>query len=194
MSRAYRVQVRESLRHVVRARDHVSTQLELLDILPAEQMADLLGGALEGRGFRREGDVLVRRDAGVTITVEPVTGVVTARAEAEQQVDLEAQREGRVYDDWGGASRQKAEAELRQRLSREMKEDFDRQAEQKTAALQKEVTDRLEGQLLDLRAELDQVVNRVTAEALKRKAAQLGQIKEMTEDPQSGSLTIVLEV
>jgi hypothetical protein len=56
------------------------------------------------------------------------------------------------------------------------------------------VTDRLEGQLRDLRQELDQVVNRVTAESLKRKAAQLGQIKEMTEDPQAGSLTIVVEV
>jgi hypothetical protein len=41
---------------------------------------------------------------------------------------------------------------------------------------------------------LDQVVNRVTAEALKRKAAQMGRIKEMTEDPQAGSLTIVVEV
>jgi len=41
-----------------------------------------------------------------------------------------------------------------------------------------------------LRKELDQVANRVTAEALKRKAAQLGQIKEMTEDPESGSLFV----
>ena len=31
-------------------------------------------------------------------------------------------------------------------------------------------------------------------EALKIKAGQLGQIKEMTEDAQAGSLTIVLEV
>jgi len=46
----------------------------------------------------------------------------------------------------------------------------------------------------DVRKEMDEVVNRVTAEALKRKAAQLGQIKEMTEDPQAGSLTIVVEV
>ena len=30
--------------------------------------------------------------------------------------------------------------------------------------------------------------------ALKRKAAQLGAIKEMTEDPQTGSLTIKVEV
>ena len=32
------------------------------------------------------------------------------------------------------------------------------------------------------------------AEALKRKAASLGQIKEMTEDVESGSLTIKVEV
>ena len=56
------------------------------------------------------------------------------------------------------------------------------------------MTDQLEAQLGDLRQELDQAVNRVTAEALKRKAAQLGQIKEITEDPQAGSLTIVVEV
>ncbi len=37
-------------------------------------------------------------------------------------------------------------------------------------------------------------VNRVTAEALKEKAAKLGQIKQISEDAQTGSLTIVLEV
>ena len=57
-----------------------------------------------------------------------------------------------------------------------------------------QVTDRLERKLGDVREELDQVVNRVTATALKHKAAQLGQIKEITEDAQSGSLTIVVEV
>jgi hypothetical protein len=52
----------------------------------------------------------------------------------------------------------------------------------------------LEGHLSDLQKELNEAVNRVTAEALKQKAAQIGQIKEVTEDPQSGSLTIKLEV
>ena len=50
------------------------------------------------------------------------------------------------------------------------------------------------GQIRPLRAELDKAVNRATAEALKQKAAKIGQIKEMTEDPESGSLTIVVEV
>jgi hypothetical protein len=62
------------------------------------------------------------------------------------------------------------------------------------AKLQKELTDKLEAQLGEVRKELDQVANKVTAEALKVKAKQMGQVKEITEDPESGSLTIVVEV
>src|SRR5947209_917223 len=102
----------------------------------------------------------------------------------------EAVREGLAYDDWGRAGRARTEEQLREGLRKE----FEREAEEKTAELHRQVTDRLERQLLELRPELDQVANRVTAEALKRRAAQIGQIKEMTEDPRSGSLTIVLEV
>ena len=46
----------------------------------------------------------------------------------------------------------------------------------------------------DVRKDLNDAVNSITREALKRKAAQLGQIKEMTEDPEAGSLTIKVEV
>ena len=59
----------------------------------------------------------------------------------------------------------------------------EKKIEEQVGGLQGKVTDRLEGELGDLRQELDQAVNRVTAEALKRKAASLGQVKEMTEDP-----------
>ena len=54
MSRAYRIRVRESLRKVVRAADHVSTQVELLNILPPDQIAALLAAELERRGFARQ--------------------------------------------------------------------------------------------------------------------------------------------
>ena len=47
MSRAYRIKVSESLNRVIRASDHVSTQLELLEILPQETMAALLEKELE---------------------------------------------------------------------------------------------------------------------------------------------------
>ena len=61
MSRAYRIRVQESLRRVIRASDHVSTDLELLDILPPEQMSELLAQELQKRGFERDGQSVVKQ-------------------------------------------------------------------------------------------------------------------------------------
>lgn len=189
MSRAYRIKVSESLNRVIRASDHVSTQLELLEILPQDAMAGLLEKELETLGFEREGELLVRQQNGVIVEVDPKTGTLTARIEADQQVQLEREGEANVYD-FGSETSQQIQQAKRDQLQNEMEKEAD--AEQKK--LQQEITDRLEAELIDLRGELDQAVNRVTAEALKQKAAQIGQIKEMTEDQESGSLTIVLEV
>jgi hypothetical protein len=190
MSRAYRIRVRETLRRVLRARDHVSTQLELLPILTPEERADLLRAELEQRGFHAEGQVLVRKGKGVTIAVDPAAATVTVQAEATHEATLQSERDALVPEGWVSPRRGKVEQDLREAA----RQDLEKQAQRQAAQLQGQVTEALEGQLADLRRQLDQVVNRVTAEALKRRAAQLGQIKEMTEDPQTGSLTITLEV
>jgi hypothetical protein len=189
MSRTYRVSVSESLSRIIKAEDRVSTQLEILQVLPPEQMAGLLADELVKQGFERDGEKLTRTQDGVKVTVDVMTGTVTVSAEASEETEVEGTREGRSYDEGGKHAKQ-----VKEQLRSELQKDLEKKVTQKTAALQGKVTDRLEGQLRDLRQELDQVVNRVTAESLKRKAAQLGQIKEMTEDPQAGSLTIVVEV
>lgn len=189
MSRAYRIRVRESLSRVVRAHDQVSTQLELLEILPREQMAEMLAGELEARGFRRQGRSAVRSGNGVSIEVDLDTGAVHVRAESAREVQLEGEKEGRAFDDMGPHAGKVAKS-LREQLRKEL----EKKAGDQSQRLQAEVTDRLEGELADLRGELNQAVNRVTAEALKQKAAQIGQIRQISEDPQAGSLTIVLEV
>ncbi len=190
MSRAYRVRVRESVRQTIRAEDHVGTTLELLEVLPREEMADLLRQELLRRGFAEDGKTLVRRDGGVTISVDPTEGSVAVRTEVSEEVELQGERQGTADSDWGQSGRQRTEESLRASLRR----DLEAQAGRRGTVVQKHATDQLEGALRDLRGELDQVVNRVTAEALKRKAARLGQIKEITEDEEVGSLTIVLEV
>jgi hypothetical protein len=189
MSRAYRISVSESQNRVVRAGDRVSTHLELIEVLPCDQMSQLLAAELKKQGFEEKDGQLVRKDKDVNIQVNPDTGEVTVSSEASQKVDLSATREGRSYDQAGPNAKR-----VREDLKKEAQKDIDRQADAKTSDLQTKVTDRLERHLGDVREELDQVVNRVTAEALKRKAASLGQIKEITEDAQSGSLTIVVEV
>ena len=189
MSRSYRLKVRETLRKVLRAEDHVSSQLELLEILPCDQMAELLAKELGSRGFQRKGNTVVREEKGMTVTVELETGDVTVAVAGEQKVELTSEQEGRYYDETVGG-KAAAEKQLREVLAKGMEND----AAKKREELQKQVTDRLEGELVDIKRELDQAVNKDTAAALKLKASQIGQIKEMTEDPQTGSLTLVVEV
>lgn len=188
MSRSYRISIRESLRRVIRASDHVTSQLELLEILPPEQMAEILAAELGSRGFKRSGQRAIRNDQGTTVDIDLTTGDVTVRAEGQEQLALSEEKDALVYDDAGPNERA-----VRERESAKLRETMEADAKARQSVLQKQLTDRLEGELADIRKELDQAVNRATATALKQKAAQMGQIKSLSEEP-NGSLTIVVEV
>jgi hypothetical protein len=166
----------------------VSCELELLEILPREQTAELLAAELSELGFARDGNEARRSSGTVTVTVDLLRGSVTVGAEGSETLLLQGTKEGFAYEE--ARNKRRAEIELTERLQQELEE----KAVERSAALQKRVTDTLESHLNDVRAELESVVNRVTAQALKQRAAQLGQIKTITEDPASGSLTIVVEV
>jgi hypothetical protein len=189
MSRSYRISVRESASRTIKAEDSVSTQLEILEILPPEQMAALLAAELGQHGFTPEGDQMVKEEDGVKIAVDTCSGTVTVSAGASEDTKVEGELQGRAYDDVGPHASQ-----VRENLKNELRKSLEKKIEDKTSALQGKVTDALEGKLGELSSEMDKVVNKVTADALKIKAAQLGQIKQMTEDNETGSLTIVVEV
>ena len=189
MSRAYRIRVGASVTRVIRGEDHVSCQLEVLEILPKEAMAELLAQELINDGFQREGDLLIRKQGNITIEVDAQTAVVTVRVEQSEEVTLESARDGYVIEEELD-QKEKHEQALEEELQKQLNKDIDRE-EQK---LVQEATDELERHLGDIKGQLDQAVNRATAGALKQKAKQLGQIKEMTEDAATGSLTIVVEV
>src|SRR5580700_4946549 len=101
MSRAYRISVSESQNRVVRAEDRVSTHLELIEVLPCDQMSALLAEELKKQGFEEKDGQLVRKDQDVNVRVNPDTGEVSVSAEASQKVQLTTTREGRAYDDAG---------------------------------------------------------------------------------------------
>ena len=190
MSRAYRLRVRESLRRTIKGSDRVSSQLELLEIVPREELAAILAGELAGRGFEEREGKLVRQSGSTEVAVDPSTGEIVVTASVEKQHEEEIEREGRYFDDRTEAQRARMAAEL----SAQARQELEQRAERRQESLAQQATDELDQALRDLQGELDQVVNRVTAEALKRKASRLGQIKEMTEDAENGSLTIVVEV
>ena len=189
MSRAFRIKVQENLRKVLRAEDHVSTQLEVLDVLPCDQMMELLAAELEKQGFQRDGNSMTQDRNGTIVEVDLETATVTVRREKKQSVQLSKAASGTIYDDVG-PSRSQAQ----KRLSEQAQKDLEKEADKQNEQLQAKVTDELEAALGDIRRELDRAVNASTAEALKQKAAKMGTIKEMTEDPETGSLTIIVDV
>jgi FtsH ternary system domain X5 len=183
VSRAYRVTVKGSVHRVVHVEDGVCTSLELLPILPAERTAEMLAAELARRGFTRKNGVASRTgEDGVIVEVELATGAVSVKAEATANIAIETQQTERIAEEVLEKGRKQAQQRVEARAESEAKA-----AETKA---REEVTARLEKKLGDLRRELDSVTARVTADALKEKARQLGEIEEMSEDAETGELTI----
>ncbi|HEX4609543.1 MAG TPA: hypothetical protein VH092_15195, partial [Urbifossiella sp.] len=170
--------------------DEIGTTLELLEILPPEDMATLLRQELKDRGFEEQPDgTLTRKDGSTTVTVDPCSGTVTVKAETEATVQQEAKRDATGFNDVGPT-----EISLRDKVRDQLKQDLDKRFDQEQSALQKKATEQLETKLQDLQPEISEIVNKVTRDALKEKAQQLGTVKEISEDAESGSLTITIEV
>ncbi|NVB40366.1 hypothetical protein G6O69_21180 [Pseudenhygromyxa sp. WMMC2535] len=188
MSRAYRIRISESLRRHVTVDDGIQSTLEILDILPREQTAALLAAELAAAGFEeREDGQWVRSDEdGVEVRIDPVEGTVTVGAGTSEALELERER---VVSAWA-----ENDASTRERGKEALRAELEAEVDERTKALQAEVTRKLEGKLGDLRQELDRISNKVTAEALKRKAASMGEVQEISEDPESGSLTIRVKI
>lgn len=187
MSRAYRIAVTEQLRRHIQVEDGVSSKLEVLPILPTERMGELLGAELDQRGFKREGGKAVRKEAnGVVVSVDLKTGQLDVTGKADKSLDLATERVAVIDQDLQKIKEDELRAAARA--------DLERRAEGTRSALSREVAAALEARLKDLRGELDEVVNKVTANALKERAGQLGTIEEIHEDAATGALTIKVKV
>ncbi|MCB9674010.1 MAG: hypothetical protein H6737_02780 [Alphaproteobacteria bacterium] len=178
----------ESLRRHIDVDDGIETHLELLDILPPEQMQELVSDQLAGLGYTSEDDKTWTKklDNGIEITVDLEDGSVHIGLSAEEDLSIELKRTTTTAEE----TRQTTENRLRQQT----RADLEREADAATEALRVEVTRRLEESLETIRKELDGAVNRATGEALKIKAGQLGEVQEISEDPETGAVTIRVKV
>jgi hypothetical protein len=187
MSRIYTIQVSERVRRVIHLEDRASTQLELIEVLPAEAMRELLQAELLRRGFTVTDSGVAHRidDRDVVIEIEVASGTVTISLAREQTIAVAGDAKGRSANEHDRALANL----LRNKLEQDLECQIDQQAEQE----QTELTRELEKHLRDIGAELDAIGHRVTAEALTRKAAQLGEI-ESIQQAADGSLTIRVKV
>jgi hypothetical protein len=187
MSRMYRIQISESVTRIVHVGDAVASDLEILPILARERMREILAAELGARGFARDGDHAVREQDGVRVSVDLGTGRVTAEVSTTQEVVMEG-------SDVATAAQPNKEDAAAGRMRERLRSQLERKLDRREKEMQEEATQRLEGRLRDLRGEMDQVVSRVTIDALKERAAQLGEIEELHEDASTGELTIKVKV
>ncbi|NUP06346.1 MAG: hypothetical protein HOW73_09845 [Polyangiaceae bacterium] len=184
MSKPYVIRISETVRRHVVVEDGVEARLDLLEILPRDDMSALLEAELERRGFVVAEGNATRDDAediGVRIDVAARRVHVGIRKEDEVALTLDRsiRSEHREATD-DDRAQVVAEAEVLVERERE--------------ARRRDATQMLERKLGDLRAELDEVVVKVTQEALRRRAGQIGEIQSIEEDAATGSMTIRVRV
>ena len=182
MSRSIQVRVSESIVRTIHVEDGVASPLEMLPILPAAQMAELLAKELLALGFVRDGGTCKRTEAdGTEVTVDLEAATIAVKLAAGAQIDESIERTVRVDVEREAV----VEADLRDRMVREL----DARVADKADALRRVVTAQLEAKIAELKVELDRAIGRATVGALTEKAAQLGQI-ESTHEDEAGNVTI----
>ncbi len=193
MSRAYQIEVREAFEVQAKGRDRVESRLQLLQLLPAERLGELLGQELAQDGFQeREGvweKTIVDEDRGqVTLTIDPKCGIVTVDAHVEKSGKFIATRHDVVWDNPEESRRR--EAQLRELA----KHDAEGEKEAQADLAKKLAATLLEESLPAIRDLVHKLTHRVTVRALREKAEAMGRVQSIEEDSASRKLTIVLEI
>lgn len=193
MSRTYQCQLRESVTDTVRASDESVCDLHLTPILDPESMAELLRQALERRGFTEAEDGrLSKTDTidgnGEVILVDLELMEVVVRASEQKTLETEVVAEGLGESDH--EARRDAHRELARRRQG-ARTDHDRAEE----VLQEDLTDALAAGESRRKRDLNEAIQEAYAEALKRKARQLGDVIEVREGTnEAGEYELVIRV
>ena len=177
MSQTYRIKLKSSVSKVIKAEDSISYPLELTEIIPVEDMQALLQKGLISRGFKKldENTFELNLDNGEVLTVDTDSMTLTASLKAEKLVATEVEVSGRGYDE------NKASQDARARLSRLEEVTEERIDAQGHEDLGKELSDKLLESEADRLKLINEVLQDVYSESLKKKAGTLGNIMEIRE-------------
>ena len=201
MSRPYRILVQKVVEQEVTAGDRSTLRLKLDPVLPPERLAEVLGEVLQRNGWERTADGAYEKDRGdgENLTCDVATGEVTAVIELETQVRQTVHKEIRG-DTWNWRQmREMTDQELddvRQREEEKLTAEVTaHQRDEAESALREEVRRRLDEGADERRREVNRVVLEVMGEALKEKAAELGQVQRVDEhwDGEAYELTIAVK-
>lgn len=176
MSRGYRIRWAQPVWHnastTVESGDAISMDVGILEILPESEMLALLRERLAGAGWTKDDDGTMRTTiSGVDVTLAADGRTVTASATASQGVEV----------------RTTQQAELNERLARA--------SEGAKQQLTEKVAKQIIGAEAEIREKVQGALQRVYVEALRRKAASMGEIESVLEGVgEDGELELTIKV
>lgn len=185
MSYPHRVKIAVSIRESIRGRQE-SRRAIVLDpvVLPQERLREMLLEELGRRGFREDGGgSLVRRRGEAVESVDPRTLVATSAIESEgtlheaRDVVVDSQRKD------GGPEARAARAHTERTLREGGRKRFER-----------ELSARVEAAGIELERELNEAIARVCADAVREKAATLGEVSDVREERNGTELLVEIKV
>lgn len=191
MSQLYHIQLKASVSETYDLSDKIVHKLEMTEILPKEEMVELLKQQLQERGFAEtEPNIWTKQgDDGEHISLNLDTMELSTEIEQQKELSTEVEVTGRAWDS-KSAARKDAQSQL-QNAQENARDQLDSQRQK----LQRELTEDLEkGETRRLR-EVNEILQQVYADSLKRKARQLGDIMEIHEGTSAqGEYELVIRV
>lgn len=191
MSQVYQVRLTSNVTQTVRASDNMRHRVELTDILTVPEMHDLLTHALRERGWRDlDGDGKRFEQTGPSgerLVWDLSEGHVTATIERERQVEVEVAAQG--FGESNAQAQEAARKALEQQRSRA--QGHIAVSEQ---AMNREVSAELEASEQARIRHINEVLQRVYTDALKRKAHQLGTVVSVQEQRTGDDFELVIHI
>ena len=189
MSQRYKIRLEDRWRVSAAGSDRVTLELRFLPFVEGARISHLLGQELARREFSHCGGATWEKRIGEhLLSIDAEFATATLSGEFSHIVDASAEVEGTL--DECGDTRELAEAQLREQLEDQLEHAVREEESQK----RRELGADLQRELSRLEPELNRIVDAVTIDALKEKAAQLGTIESIDEDRDSGSISLVIEL
>lgn len=189
MSQLYHIQLKASVSETYDLSDKTVHQLDLTEILPEDEMKDILKGRLQERGYEEKepGIWSKQQEGGVEVNINLENMELSAHIKEEKELETEVAVRGSGY------SRENARNEARNQLSHAQdsaKEKLDAEGQK----LQRQLTKQLEEGEQERLREVNEILQEVYAESLKRRAGQLGEIMEIHESKEQGQYELTIHV
>ncbi len=176
---------RENLREA----DATSNSLVVANIVPPGEVQEILREKLRERGWVDTPGGMKRTKNGVTETLDLQTMVVHAEADSERVLEREESRSVSAPRSQIGS----VVADERRRLE-EATQITEAEKVRARSRMQREINERLAATEEERMRELNEVVLDVYRESLKRKAATLGTVTEITEDTDGDDFEMVIKI